>query len=244
MHDLKLHIGDHIPIGATPAHTATVVGTALLPATSHTDYDQSAWLTAAGLQAVVGPESRLDPDVYEDYVLVKWVKGVNAGAAGHRIASGIGRNETEEAVPVTLPTAVTSLSELRSLPLALGVFFALLAAATVAHALVTTVRRRRQELAVLRSIGFTRRQARIAIAWQATLIAIAGVIVGVPIGILAGRLVWRRLANDFPVVYVPPVALLVLVLVVPVAVVVANLLAALPARSAARIRPAEALRTE
>jgi ABC-type antimicrobial peptide transport system permease subunit len=201
-------------------------------------------MTDAGLQALIGPESRLDPNVYDDYVLVKWAKGANAGAAGRQIASAVGQSDTSEAVPVTLPAEVTSLSELRSLPLALGVFFALLAAATVAHALVTTVRRRRQELAVLRSIGFTRGQTRIAIAWQATLIAVAGVIVGVPIGIAAGRLMWRRLANDFPVVYVPPVALLVLVLVVPAAIVLANVLAALPARAAARIRPAEALRTE
>ena len=133
---------------------------------------------------------------------------------------------------------------MRSLPLTLGVFFALLASATVAHALVTTVRRRRQELAVMRSIGLTRRQSRIAIAWQATIIAVAGVIVGVPLGIVTGRLLWRRLASDFPIAYVPPLALLAVLLVVPAAILLANLLAALPARSAARIRPAEALRTE
>jgi ABC-type antimicrobial peptide transport system permease subunit len=139
---------------------------------------------------------------------------------------------------------VVSLGELQRLPLALGVFFAILASATVAHALVTTVRRRRQELAILRSIGFTRRQSRIAIAWQATLIAAAGVIVGVPVGIVTGRLIWRWLADNFPVVYAPPLALVAVLVALPAAVAVANLLAAGPARAAARIRPAEALRTE
>jgi ABC-type antimicrobial peptide transport system permease subunit len=76
------------------------------------------------------------------------------------------------------------------------------------------------------------------------LIAAAGLILGVPLGIVAGRLVWRHLADNFPVVYVPPLALLAVLLVVPAALVLANLLAAVPARSAARIRPAEALRTE
>ena len=137
-----------------------------------------------------------------------------------------------------------SLSHLGSLPLALGVFFALLATATVAHALVTTVRRRRHELAVLRSLGFTRRQTRLAIAWQATLIAAAGLVVGVPLGIVSGRAVWRHLADGFPLAYVPPLALFAILLVVPAAILLANLLAALPARSAAGIRPAEALRTE
>ena len=241
-----MHVGARVAVGSTPGRTATVVGTALLPASSHTDYDQSAWMTAGGVERLLGPLGKLDPNVYEDYVLVKWKAGVHHAAAQRRLASllggaGNGAFDTQTAV---LPTAVVSLGDLRSLPLALGVFFALLASATVAHALVTTVRRRRQELAIMRSIGFTRRQSRIAIAWQATMIAAAGVVIGVPLGIVAGRLVWRQLADNFPVVYVPPLAAIAIVLVVPAAIVLANLLAALPARAAARIRPAEALRTE
>jgi hypothetical protein len=241
---LKLHIGDRVALGRAKGHLATVVGTALLPASSHTDYDQSAWLTPAGLEDAVGPASQLPVNFYEDYVLVKFAKGARVAAAERRLAGSETGSDAFQASPVVLPVAVTSLGELRSLPLALGVFFALLASATVAHALVTTVRRRRQELAVLRSIGFTRRQSRVAIACQATLLALAGAVVGVPLGIVSGRLVWRWLAHNFPVVYVPPLALLAVLLAVPAALTVANLLAALPARSAARIRPAEALRAE
>ncbi len=242
LRELKLHVGDRIPVGERRGRTARVVGTALLPASSHTDYDQSAWMTAAGVEALVGPIGRLDSNDYEDYVLVKWASGADVAAA-RRHLSGLGGGRYY-AAKAALPVAVVSLGDLRTLPLALGVFFALLASATVAHALVTTVRRRRQELAVLRSIGLTRRQSRVAIGWQATLIAVAGVVLGVPTGVVAGRLVWRWLADSFPVVYVPPLALLAVLLVVPAALAVANLLAAGPARSAARIRPAEALRTE
>ena len=109
---------------------------------------------------------------------------------------------------------------------------------------MTTVRRRRHDLAVLRSIGFTRRQTRGAIAWQATLLAVAGLVVGVPVGIAVGRITWRWLADDFPIVYVPPVALLAVLVVAAVAIVLANALAAGPAHAATRIRPAEALRVE
>jgi hypothetical protein len=244
LHALNLHIGERVSVGTKPGYQATIVGTALLPESSHTDYDQSGWMTSAGLRDAVGPTNRLDPNDFEDYLLVKWTRGAHVGAAEHHLAGLEPGNDAFFTSRVELPTAVTSLGELRSLPLALGVFFALLASATVAHALVTTVRRRRQELAVLRSIGFTRRQARVAIAWQATLLALAGAIVGIPLGIAGGRLVWRWLADSFPVVYVAPVALLAILLAIPISVVIANLLAAGPARAAARIRPAEALRAE
>ena len=143
-----------------------------------------------------------------------------------------------------LPTAVVDLGHLATMPLVLAVFFGLLACATVAHALVTTVRRRRHDLAVLRSVGFTRRQSRIAIAWQATLLAVAGIVVGVPLGLITGRVIWRLVAEDFPVAYVPPVEAIAVLVVVPVALVVAQALAAGPAHAATRIRPAETLRAE
>jgi hypothetical protein len=242
MRELGLKVGDKVPVGAGRDRVATIVGTALLPATSHTDYDQSAWMTPAGVEALLGPIDGIDPNAYEDYVLVRWAPGADERAARERLSKlGDGNYYFADA---ELPAAVISLGDLRSLPLALGVFFALLASATVAHALVTTVRRRRQELAIMRSIGFTRRQSRVAIAWQATLIAVAGLVIGVPLGIVTGRLVWRWLAQNFPVVYVPPLAAIAVVLVIPAAILLANALAAWPARSAARIRPAEALRTE
>lgn len=238
MRSLRLSIGDRVRVGDDGARSVTVVGEALLPATSHTDYDQSGWMTAAGLSRAVGPPS----DNGEDYLLVKWAPGTDVAAAEQRVAE-IGGDELFAQAAV-LPTAVADLARIESLPLALGAFFALLACATVAHALVTTVRRRRQDLAVLRAIGFTRRQTRGAIAWQATLLAVGGLVIGVPVGIAVGRVAWRWLADDFPIVYVPPAAVLAVLAVAGIAIALANLLAAGPAHAATRIHPAEALRVE
>src|SRR6185295_3524175 len=163
-------------------------------------------------------------------------------AAGRRVTKIGGPDLFAQAA--VLPTAVADLERIESLPLALGAFFALLACATVAHALVTTVRRRRQDLAVLRAVGFTRRQTRGAIAWQSTLLAVGGIVIGVPLGIAVGRAAWRWLADDFPIVYVPPAALLAVFAVAAIAIVLANVLAAGPAHAATRIKPAEALRVE
>jgi hypothetical protein len=236
---LGLSIGDRVRVGDDPGTTAVVVGKVLLPATSHTDYDQSGWMTAAGAARALGGSPLGNG---EDYLFVRWRAGTAVAAAQRRLV-GLGGSELF-AAPAVLPIAVADLARIEDLPLVLGAFFALLACATVAHALVTTVRRRRHDLAVLRAVGFTRRQTRGAIAWQSTLLAVAGVVVGVPLGIAAGRIAWRWLADDFPIVYAPPLALVAVVVVAAVAVIVANALAAGPARAAARIRPAESLRAE
>jgi ABC-type lipoprotein release transport system permease subunit len=47
-----------------------------------------------------------------------------------------------------------------------------------------------------------------------------------------------------PLAYEPPIAMIALLLIAPVALLAANLLAAWPARRAARLRPAQILRTE
>jgi predicted lysophospholipase L1 biosynthesis ABC-type transport system permease subunit len=241
MEKLGLRIGDEVAVGAGAGRQAVVVGRVLVPASSHTDYDESGLMTRAGLVQVL-PEGT-GPEFTENWVLVRWSEEAD-GAALEREFTELANRNQYFAEPAQLPDAVDSLGQLRSLPFALAIFFGLLAVATVAHALVTTVRRRRVDLAVLRSLGFTRRDARVAIAWQATLIAIVGLVIGVPLGIALGRLLWKQLAESFPVVYVPLLELVVVLLIVPTAIVIANLVAAGPAHAATRIRPARVLRSE
>jgi hypothetical protein len=242
MNRLDVGIGDEVTLGTDGERTATVVGRALLPATSHTDYDQSAWVTLDTLNEVLPPKSERAAEDTWDYVLIRWAPDAPVAKAErqlHRLKGG-----TVVVGEAELPPSVTALDDLRTLPLVLGIFFGLLACATVAHALVTTVRRRRPDLAVLRTIGFTPGQSRLAIAFQATLLAVAGLVVGIPLGILTGRTLWRWLTDTYPLVYVPPLSVVALLLALPAALLLANALAAGPARSAARTRPAEILRTE
>jgi ABC-type antimicrobial peptide transport system permease subunit len=106
------------------------------------------------------------------------------------------------------------------------------------------VRRRRHELAVLRALGLTRGQTRLVVVTQATLLAVIGLAFGIPLGVAAGRTLWRAATGMAPLAYHTPAALWALVLIAPLALVVANLLAAWPGRRAARLRTAEILRTE
>lgn len=243
MRALGVHIGDRVTVGDA-GRSMRVVGSALLPATSHTAYDQSGWITRDSLMSVVEPATS-DDEFFEDYLLLTWKPDIDVVAARQRMTELANtRQAIYLSIPAELPPGVDSLRSMLVLPLTLAAFFAMLAVATVAHALATTVRRRRGDLAVLRSMGFTRTDARLAVAFQASLLAVAGVLLGVPAGIVVGRFLWKQFADNYPVVYAPPLALVAIVLAAPVAVVVSNLLAIGPARNATKIRPAEILRSE
>jgi ABC-type lipoprotein release transport system permease subunit len=114
----------------------------------------------------------------------------------------------------------------------------------VGFALVTTVRRRRRALAVLKTVGFDRRQVRATVAWQATTVVVVGLLVGIPLGLVAGRLVWDLVAAQLGVSGDPTCPVLAIALVVPAALVLVNLVAAFPARRAAHTLPAVVLRSE
>jgi ABC-type lipoprotein release transport system permease subunit len=114
----------------------------------------------------------------------------------------------------------------------------------LAHLLVTSVRRRRRDLAVLKTLGFVRRQVSATVIWQATTVALVALAVGLPLGIAAGRWAWMLVADRLGVVPVSVVPALVLTLVALTTVLAANLVAAMSAWMAARTRPATVLRAE
>jgi ABC-type lipoprotein release transport system permease subunit len=106
------------------------------------------------------------------------------------------------------------------------------------------VRRRRRDLALLKTLGFTHRQLASAVAWQATTTALIGVVVGLPFGVVIGRQLWTLFARSIYAVPDPTVPLLSVIMVGVGTVVFANLVAVLPGRNAARTPAALALRAE
>jgi ABC-type lipoprotein release transport system permease subunit len=142
------------------------------------------------------------------------------------------------------PTDVADFGGVTRMPFFIAAVFAAAAAAALAHALLTSIRRRRRDVAVLKTLGFTRTQVLGTIAWQATTIAAVGLLVGVPLGLGVGRFTWTLFAQDLGAVpeAITPVG--ATVLVIPAAILLANLIAALPALSAASTQPAVVLRAE
>jgi ABC-type lipoprotein release transport system permease subunit len=124
------------------------------------------------------------------------------------------------------------------------VFLALLAIGAVGHALVTVVQRRIQDVAVLRVMGMTPRQCSFIVLTQGCVLALAGLLIGVPVGLVVGRLLWHTVAAYTPVQYIAPTATVVMLVIVPAALLLPILLAVWPGHRAARVRVASALRAE
>jgi FtsX-like permease family/MacB-like periplasmic core domain len=230
--------------GAAGPRALTVTGIGFVPAGPHNNYDSGAWLTPAGYDRLF----RGAHFAFKFHLAAVALRpGADVKAVAHRLnakAKAVkgGQNFAFEVTPP--PPILQAVKDVAALPLALSAFLAVLAVGAVGHALSIAVRRRRHELAVLRALGLTRRQSRLVIGTQATLLAVIGLAFGIPLGIALGRTLWHAAANMTPLAYNPPWALLALLLIAPVALVAANLLAAWPARRAARLRTAQILRTE
>lgn len=98
--------------------------------------------------------------------------------------------------------------------------------------------------ALLKTLGFTRRQVSSTVAWQATTVGIVALAIGMPFGIIAGRWTWSALAADLGTPSEPRIPLLALLAGLPAVLVLVNAVAFVPGRLAARLRPAVVLRTE
>jgi hypothetical protein len=142
------------------------------------------------------------------------------------------------------PASLINFGESVNFPLLFGVALSLFGAATMTHLLLVSVARGRREAGLLKALGFVRRQVAAAVCWQATTVALAGIAVGAPAGIAAGRVLWRLFATNFGVVPVPVVQPLLLAALAAAVLAAANVLAAAPAALAARSDPARLLRAE
>jgi len=135
-------------------------------------------------------------------------------------------------LPVQRPAEIVNYQSTGGTPVVLASGLATGAVIALAVALVATVRKRRQDLALLKTLGFTRSQLAVTLTWQATVTAVVGIVIGVPVGIAAGRQLWIIFARSIDAVPEPTVPLSI-ILVAAGALVLANLVAAVPGRVAA-----------
>jgi hypothetical protein len=240
---LEAHVGSIITMTGTTGRRRpmTVTGIGFVPPGSHCSgcsHASGAWVSDDAFDALF---TRFQ--FHGGFLALR--PGADPAAVAARLQRAVPAPPGQDLFAAPYPPfAVTELRRVQPFPLALGVFLAVLALGAVGHALGSAVRRRRHDVAVLRALGMTRRQSRAIVQTQAAVLAATGLLLGVPLGVATGRTVWRVVAGYTPLQYAAPTGMLSLLLVGPLTVLAAFLLAAWPGRQAARLRIAQVLRAE
>jgi ABC-type lipoprotein release transport system permease subunit len=235
---LDLNIGDRIAVSGTGDElTMTVVGRAIVPIVGSDLTDDGIVLPLDAFSSLDGED--LVPRI-ETAILTRLVEGADVEGFP---------TELEDAglfVDGTFRQAgVSVLDEVRGIPFYVAFFTAFVGALAVLHSLVVTARRRRRDLAVMRAVGCYPWQTGAVIHWQGFFLALAAIALGVPIGLIGGRLLWNSIANGTNVLIVSETPWAAIGLVAALAVLgAAVVLAAAPAWSARRRPPGVDLRSE
>ena len=271
---LHKHIGETVDVSYgvpadapayVPSTPLTVVGTATMPAigftslvADHTSMGTGA-IVASGIQppAFVTAMTSSDPNASGPAVVaVRMQPHLSAAASRADIdRQTAAANAVIDKDPmlkgsgiivqtVQRPAEIVNYRSTGSTPVVLAAGLAVGALAALALTLMSSVRRRRREFAVLKTLGCTPRQVMSVVTVQALVPAAVGVAVGIPVGIASGRLLWDAFARTIYVVPQPTVPVAAIALVGVGAILFACIIATLPGLRAARIRIAAVLRAE
>jgi hypothetical protein len=238
-------IGDtvHVSISGMPGGAARrVVGTAVFPAMSDgAELGTGAELTLGGLLGMVPPG--VTPPPYSALVIA-FRPGTGSQQEISALAARLDALGPYAVAGAATPADLVNFGQVEDLPLLLGLALGAAALLTLAHLLLTAVHRRRRDLAVLRVLGLTGRQARATVSWMAVTITLAALAAGVPVGIACGRLAWEFFAGQLGVQQVTVLPVVPVAVLIASGVALAVAVAALPGARASRPRPAAILRAE
>jgi ABC-type antimicrobial peptide transport system permease subunit len=253
---LHRRIGDTIEVdvsGAKPERLQ-IVGTATMPTIgAQLGEEHPTMGTGALVSSALLPASATNPNYViptgPSAVLVRFRSGADPAAALRslrRIANELTlpSNYGVTLLNVQRPAEIINYRSMGTIPAILGLGLAVGAALALGLTLLASVRRRRRDLALFKTLGFTGRQLAAVVAWQSSIAVGIGTVMGVPLGIIFGRVLWNLFARAINAVPQPSVPAWTVVLVAAGALVLANVVAAFPARVAARTPTALLLRAE
>ncbi len=223
--------------GEGPARTYRVTGLVVVPDVEGLDgVGQDAILTMGGL-------ARFDAEARPSVAAVS-LRTRPVAATADRLAERAGLPADFGGGVEARPVVITNLARIRSTPYVLAWMVGALMVLTVVHVMITSVRNRRRDVAVLRSLGADGRWITRAVHWQATTFSLVPLALGAPLGLMAGRLLFQTFANAVGTVPEASFPYVLLAAVIAGILALANAAAAVPARRARRLAPAPLLTAE
>ena len=236
--ELDKDLGDTVEVSATGGTVeATIVGIIVTPATiaPAMDLDSGGAITF-GLGRAIYPEASQNIAGF----LVAFADGVDGAAARERLAQDFPGTVLGPMKPLDL----ADLERVRTVPFLLAGLLGAMAVVSVVVSLATAARRRRREVAVFKALGLARRQLRRLLAGEASTFVGLALLVGLPLGVVAGRLAWTLAADGLGSEIGPTVPLLMIGAATLVVLILVNLYAQGLATVVARREPGVDLRTE
>jgi hypothetical protein len=250
----RSRVGQTVPVVVNGARRAMrIVGVAVLASFSRggysaTDLGNGAVVPASVLSVPFPAGGCAGNLTCYNFVLVRYKPGTDLRAAATRLTARLTASGCPPGFCVISadqrPSDIRDYTGVRNTPLVLGAALALLAVATLTHVLLTSVRRRRRDLALLKTLGLFRSQVLSVVLWQACALTVAALAAGLPIGVTAGRWAWAAFAGSAGVAADPAVPVPAVLAAIPVALILTTLIGAGPGWRAARTRPAAVLRSE
>jgi ABC-type antimicrobial peptide transport system permease subunit len=245
LRQLHARVGGTIQVSLSeyPVRPMTIVGATVFPALSDTlGLGTGAALTPGGIRHLLPAKVRNPPPAAAVFVRFRPGAGPQAGRAA--LATRLARVGSFTVDGPATPTDLVNFGQVQNLPQVLGIGLAAVALLTIAHLLMTSVRRRRRDFAILRVLGFTSWQVRGTLCCQALTLAGLALVIGVPAGIACGRLCWQVFAYQLGITPVVAVPLAALAVMAAGWLAAAAMIAALPGEAATRNRAARTLHSE
>jgi hypothetical protein len=242
LHKLHAHVGDTVPLSvaggdfesedrAAKPLPLRIVGESIAPVLGESELGDVAVVPLAAIRAaggVAGPQ-----------LILARLRGDDHGTA----IRGLIRDYTPDVLVDSIPARVVNLHRVRALPVVGAALAALLGTVLLAYTLAVGARIRVRQLGILRALGMTSRRVGRVLAWQGVALAIAFIVLGLPIGLVLGSVVWRAVADSLGVAPHPTIAWWI-VLLVPAAIAVSLAASLVPARRARRAQVADLLHSE
>ena len=249
---LHVGVGDSVSfVGSGTSIALTVVGIATLPTIGRVHVAH----TSLGVGAVVAHELVPGSDIgltgtHGDFgpnmIFVHYRHGVNAATELDRLRTTtrtLGSFAGLDVLVVQRPAEIVNATSIGSAPILLGASLMLASMVSLTLALGASARQRRRELAILRTLGFSSGQLVGSLSWQASGLVAVGLVVGIPVGVVAGRDLWGIFAGQLSVVSRPDVPVPLIAALIVSALLVANTAAILYGWGARRLKPGEVLRS-
>ena len=241
MRSLDVSVGDTIAVSLSGEPIRmTIIGRTVFPVVGDQyggELGRGAGFTLEGIRRIV-------PNALENIFPVRFRPGIEVADLPREAGNLFFFDDETDVILGARPIDLVNLSKVTGAPLALTGLIALLGVATIAHALTTSVRRRRRDLAILKTLGFVKGEIWTTVATQASTLAIVALGIGIPLGLILGRTAWLSFAGGQGVVPEAILGLVPTLALVPVSLFLVNLVAAFPGRAAANLAPAIVLRTE